>query len=270
MKLLLALLATILLPSSAAATEQFRHDHVVVWYAGISRSSAEAIGRTVADARNLAIAQYRFDMPETIAVAVRVDPQVEHKLFTDGRYRIWNTIRSEQDWMPFPGYATRVYGMCHEVAHMAMYRSIRDHSWMTADAAEGWALYLGSRMVDAVYAKEGAELWPDRYDYREEGMKRLERGLAADGSKGFEKGAAAWKQLTEIVGDQGIARVFFVWGKTKIDPTNPAPNLGRALLRSTRNERTIAWWQDATNILIVNRAKGAVDGRYPERTTNHR
>jgi len=232
-----------------------RRDHVVVTYAGIDKSYAEAIARVVETAHSTAAEQFGFDMPKIIKVNVTADPQATVRLFNDGRNRFYLTIRSEQDLRkPAASGIFQLYGLCHEVGHLAMYRLTHGApAWMTSDAAEGWAHYLGSRLVDAVYAKEGADLWPDRYDYRQDGMKRLERQLAAANRDG---GAAAWKQLVDIVGDQGVAPIFRAWATAKIDPANPAPGLEKALSISTKDERIAAWWQHANRVLIANREDG--------------
>jgi hypothetical protein len=238
-------------PAGSMSADQFRRDHVVVVYDRIARPYAEAIGRVVAAARNTTSRQYGFDMPPTILVSVTVDERAHVKLFNDGRDRILLIVRSEQDLRkPAVSGFFNLYGMCHEVGHMAMYRLIPDHTWMTVDAAEGWAHYLGSRLVDAVYSAEGGNIWPDHYNYIEDGTKRLEWELASDDASGIVRGAASWKQLAEIVGDKGIAPIFVAWGRTRIDRANPASNLGKALLLAARDQRTRMWWQRAKDLLI--------------------
>lgn len=251
-------LAIFALPSAAFTAEELKLDHVVVSYSGISKAYAEAIGRTVARARYVAVGQFRFDMPETIHVEITVDPDGKVQLFNDGADRIFLTIRSDENLRkPGTSGVYNIYGMCHEVGHMAMYRLIRDHSWLKGEGAEGWADYMGSRLVDAVYAKEGADLWPDRYDYSEEGTKRLEKKLSAEKLTTMAKAAGAWKQLAAIIGDKNIAPIFRAWGETKIDPADPAESLGKALADKS-SEQTGQWWSDAQEILILKRAKSKV------------
>jgi hypothetical protein len=255
LRCLVAILAIALLmqpgPPLVAAT--CTHDHVIVKYDGISQSYAEAIGHVVAAARQEAIEHYGFDMPETIHINVDVVPEGNVGLFNDGQDRFNLTIRSEQDLhKPSESGIFQLYGMCHEVGHLAMYRVVRDHSWMTSEAAEGWAHYLGSRLVDAVYAKEGGELWPDRYDYREDGMKRLRKqGVKA-------KGPVAWHKLTRIVGDKGVAPIFRAWGKTTFDPADPAAALGKALQTVGKQEEIAAWWDASRELFVHKRPKSAV------------
>ncbi len=238
----------------AAGAEELSLDHVVVSYSGIGKAYAEAIGRTVAAARSAAIEQFGFDMPQTITVTISIDAMGNVGLMNDGQDRFMLTVRSEDDLRkPSTSGVFQLYGFCHEVAHLAMYRVVRDHSWMTSDAAEGWAHYMGSRLVDAVYAKEGPNLWPDRYDYIEDGTKRLARQWAKD--KESVRGPAAWQRLARIVGDKEIAPIFRAWGKTEFDPADPAESLGKALLATSSNAQAGEWWEQSRELLVLKRPK---------------
>jgi hypothetical protein len=243
-------------PAAARGEETLSVDGVVVSYTGVSAEYARAIGRTVAAARKVAVGQFGFDMPETITVSVTLSPQGSVRLFNDGQDRFSLTVRSEDDLRrPSASGIFHLYGLCHEVGHLAMYRPIRDHSWMTTAAAEGWAHYLGSRIVDAVFAQEGEELWPDRYDYREDGIRRLERQLASPHPDDVATGAGLWKELVEIVGDRGVAPIFEAWGKAKPDSADPGEALSKALLASRSDRRLAAWWKRAEGTFIFRRPK---------------
>jgi hypothetical protein len=244
-----------LLPISIAA-EEFRSDHVAVSYTAISEDYARAISRTVEAARAVAIEKFGFDMPGTIVVNVNVNPNGSVELFNDGQDRFSLTVRSEKDLRKPAATGTfHLYGLCHEVGHLAMYRPIRDHSWMTSAAAEGWAHYLGSRIVDEVYAGEGPDLWPDRYDYLADGMKRLEKQLAAANPGSSAKGAGLWKELVEIVGDQGIAPIFAAWGKAEVDSAEPGKTIGQLLANVATAPRAKDWWSRAEETLIFKRPR---------------
>jgi hypothetical protein len=239
------------------SAEEYRGDHVTVSYEKIGKDYAEALGRTLSAARRAAAAQFAFDMPETIHLEVTVDPQAKVNLFNDGQDRIFLTIRSEEDLRkPASSGIFHIYGLCHEVGHLAMYRLIRDHSWMQGTAAESWAHYLGSRLVDAVHAQEGDNLWPDRYPYLDDGMKRLKRQLASPKPSAFVKAAGVWKQLAETVGDKNIAPLFRAWGKAKPDSADPAKELGKVLL-ATSGEKAQSWWHHAQAILLLKRPRSS-------------
>jgi hypothetical protein len=255
--LFLTAAALMVLPAALFAADEYAGDHVTVSYSKISKDYAEAMGRTLSAARKAAAAQFAFDMPKTIHLEVTVDPQGKVNLFNDGQDHIFLTIHSEEDLrQPASSGIFHIYGLCHEVGHLAMYRPIRDHSWMQGPAAEGWAHYLGSRLVDAVHAQEGENLWPDRYPYLDDGMKRLEKQLSSTKPSAFAKATSAWKQLTETVGDKNVAPLFREWGKAKVDSADPEKELGKALLAAS-GEKAQSWWHQSQAILLLKRPKSS-------------
>ncbi len=253
------------IPAMAWAAEDaklLRGDHAVVSYSGVSEAYAEAIAATVEAARAVAMEQFGFDMPETIHVTVRADRRGRPRLFNDGQDRIDLTVRSEKDLRkPADSGIFHLYGLCHEVGHLAMYRVIRDHGWMTAAAAEGWAHYAGSRIVDGVHARKGEALWPDRYDYLADGTKRLGAQLSGKTPGDVVKGAGLWKRLVAIVGDKGVAPIFAAWGKAEVDPTDPGAALRKALLATNQDKRLGRWWNQAEALMVLKRPRSGFVAR---------
>lgn len=241
--------------SFVLADEQvYRLDNAVVTYEGIEQIYAEAIGKTAEAARAVAVEQFGFDMPQTIKFQINCDPKQRVRLFNDGQDRMYLSIRRESDLKkPQESGIFHIYGICHETGHLAMYRIIKDHSWMSSLAAEGWAHYIGSRIVDSVYEKHKGELWPDRYHYLADGTARLNNQLADANAAGIVKGARLWKELAEIVGDKGIVEVFKAWSKAEIDPADPGAALRKALLEKKEDERLNAWWNSAEPVLVFKR-----------------
>ena len=240
------------------ADQTLQHDGVVVSYDDIDLEHAKAIARTVASARTLASERFDFNMPQTITVRVAVDPTEKVRLFNDGQDHISLTIRDQRDLQrPEVSGIFHLYGLCHEVGHLTMYRSIRNHGWLTSAAAEGWAHYLGSRLVDGVYAREGSELWPDRYDYRADGMQRLNRQLSTVRNDDHQQGARLWQHLVQITGDRGVAPLFAAWGRIEVDPADPKEDVA-GLLRSVSDDPRIdGWWQQASESLVVHRPRSS-------------
>jgi RNA polymerase sigma-70 factor (ECF subfamily) len=241
----------VLMPASRAESVS-RHGQVVVSYDEISKPYADAIARTVEAARAAAVRKYGFDMPRTVTVRVRAELTGGARLYNDGDSTLSLTVRAEKGLRkPADSGVFVIYGLCHEVGHLAMYRLIRERGWMTTAAAEGWAHYLGSRLVDDVQACEGAALWPDRYDYAEDGMKRLRRQLTDGGaSSPVVRGAGLWRDLVEMVGDRGTRPIFAAWGKASVDPAEPSRALGGAL---GDDKKLRAWWSGASAAFVVRR-----------------
>ncbi len=248
------------------AEQMYRTDHAVVRYSGVDEPYMKALAETAAAARTAAAEKFHFNMPETIQIQVTVDPKQKVRLFNDGKDRFVLTLKSKRNLRkPSESGIFHIYGICHEIGHLAMYRLIRDHSWFTMEAAEGWAHYLGSRLVDEVYAKKKETLWPDSYNYLDDGMKRLKAQLAKPDLRGTAMGALLWSQLNEIVGDKGMALIFQAWSKTKIDPTDPGAAARKTLLAVGAHPRLEAWWNQAEPVLIFKRPKSGFPLRQVDR-----
>ena len=231
-------------------------DHVTVTYQGIDKTYAEAIAHTVEAARDICRATFGFEMPQRIDVSVNLDAERRPRLFNDGVDQFRLTVRSARDLRkPTTSGVFHLYGMCHEVAHLGMYRAIPNHDWMTTAAAEGWAHYLGSRLVDGVYDREGPDLWPDRYDYRADGTKRLEKQLTGDELTPTHQGARLWRELAEILGEDKLPELFEAWGKVNVDPADPAAALLPKLQSISEDERVVDWWNRAESLFLIKRDK---------------
>jgi hypothetical protein len=235
-----------------------RLPHVEVTTVGIGDAYANAIARTVEAARAVAIEQFGFDMPDTIYVSAVAAPGKGTRLFNDGQDRINLTVPSADKLQrPAVTGVFQLYGFCHEVGHMAMYRVIHRRTWLSSAGAEGWAHYTGSRIVDAVYAREGEQLWPDAYNYLDDGTARLRKQLAAPKPDPTSQAAGLWQSLAEILGDKGLAPLFAAWAKVQVDESDPGLSLGKALMARGDKEKLERWWQKAQPVLLVATAKSS-------------
>jgi hypothetical protein len=261
----LATMMLILGGTAFAAEQSYRADHVAATGRNFPPAYANAICRTAAAARAVTVEQFGFDMPETIQIDLVCDPSQSVRLFNDGKDHIYLTVKSEKDLLkPDQSHIFQIYGICHEIGHLAMYRVVRNHSWLTTAGAEGWAHYIGSRIVDRVYEVEKDKLWPDPYDYRADGMARLKKQLADPRPSTVAQGAQMWMQLAEIVTDKGLAAVLKKWGAAQIDPQDPAPAV-REALQVAQDPQLAQWWNKAEPILVFKRPKSAIAARTASR-----
>jgi hypothetical protein len=244
-------LFAVLVTSSAVPAAIFKTEHVIVSYDGVTEAQAASLGRVAEAARKAAGERYGFDVPATITVNVNCKPDNKVALFTDGHDTYTLRVRTQADLAP-PAQSGvfNLYGMCHELEHVVMYRVIREHNWMTGDALEGWAHYIGSRIVDDVYAAEGEKVWWTPYDYRAEGIKRLDEQLKSPDADSTTRAAGLWKELHAIVGEKGMAKLFAGLGKTKVDATDPAAAVRRVVLGMSSDPKLAAWWEKASPQLL--------------------
>jgi len=240
------------LSTSARAQNTFRTPNVVVTYTvGTRVEVPRSVAGVVGAARWLAIKRFGFDLPDTIHVNVSLMPENTVRLYNDGSDHVFLSVRVLDDFRkPSDSKTYHIYGLCHEVAQLAQFSLISDRRWMTDAATEGWARYLGSRLVDGVYPMRKEKLWVDPYDYTADGMQRLEKLLAAGRKSDVNKAAEQWKKLAEIVEDKGVAPIFKAWGGAKVDLADPAPALKAALKKANDDKRLDEWWTQAAPLLI--------------------
>jgi hypothetical protein len=251
--------------NAAPQGQAARLAHVEVTATGISDAYTKAIARTVEAARAVALEQFGFDMPDTIHVSATASPGTATQLFTDGDDHITLTVPSEDKLRPpAESGVFNLYGFCHELSHMAMYRVIHQRAWLSSAGAEGWADFAGSRILDTVYAREGEKLWPEPYNYLADGTARLRKRLASAKPEASVQAAGLWLALAEILGDKGLAPLFAAWAKVQVDESNPGVALGNALMAQGDKEKLGPWWQKAQPVLLVASAKSGFAAKSKE------
>jgi hypothetical protein len=245
--------------------------NVRVEYEGISADQANAIAQTLSAARKVYAEQFGFDMPDRILCSVECGAGKESRLYTDGEDRVFLSMPSPDKLLrPAKSGTFTVYGLCHELGHVAMYRILKDRGWLTTAALEGWAHYAGSVVVDEVYKAHGEKLWtPDPYDYRADGTARLLKQRNQRSPSPTVVAASAWSVLAEHVGFKGIRPVFQAWQDADIHPTDDKAAvlaITEALNKaSPRKDGLLAgWWASSSPVLYAEPAaslfkKTAVD-----------
>lgn len=231
--------------------------NVEVTYAGMDEKYATAMAETLAAARLVYIEQYKFDMPEKVFFEAKCRPGESTRLYTDGQDRLFLFVPSVSKLAkPASSGVFNLYGMCHELGHMAMYRTLRNRDWMTSAAAEGFAHYVGSVVVDKVYAAKGEKLWPDPYDYRQDGMARLRRQLDGSNPSSVAQGAGRWLALESIIGQAGFPKLFAAWQEAKVDPADPDGVLRETLVKLMPEKKAALedWWKTAGPLFVEKRA----------------
>ena len=148
---------------------------VIVRYARFDRIHAEALGKILEEALKV-YESLGFKMPAEVTLEAEIDPS-RTQLWTDGESQMFLHLKSKEVLAPAPRTDVyNIYGMCHELGHIAMYRNMKNLMGLPAGVGEGWAHYAGSVVVTEVAARLGKSIWPEYYDVAEvEGMGRLKR-----------------------------------------------------------------------------------------------
>ena len=109
---------------------------------------------------------YNLTLPEPIELQIRLVPEKGEgsaSLWTDGQRFIFLEVGSEKPLLsPEEGGAHNVYGICHELGHIAIYSRISQIFGIPEGVAEGWAHYFGSVITSHLFEKLGAEVYLTR------------------------------------------------------------------------------------------------------------
>jgi hypothetical protein len=245
--------------SSSATGGVLRLPTVQVTYSGISATWARRMGRVLAEARSHAQRDFGFNMPDMIRLTVTVGSN-RYELFNDCRDQLTYHLRSEGDLAGFEfNHWYFLYGMCHEVGHLAMYRTFKSsygNAWLNWDGQEAWAHYCGERLADLSYRPCVSEFWPGQ---GVQGEQMAERQSAQNFFPLGEKQLAEhWRALDDIVGERGIQPLFEIWNKASIDPQHRAAAVSRTFTGHPKAERLQGWWLKAAPLMLIGPGKSAL------------
>jgi hypothetical protein len=111
--------------------------------------------------------------------------------------------------------------------------------------------------VDGVYAAKGERLWPEPYDYRADGTRRLDKQLKSASPSDIDRAAGQWRELDAIIGRKQFPKLFAAWQKAQPDLSAPSKQLLAALLETfpEKREALEKWWQSAAPILLQDRPR---------------
>ncbi len=250
-------LAFVLTTSMAAATcfaasDQLAVPHVKVTGCTIDTAHTHALAEVLAAARDI-YAEWGFNMPKAASLSVTCKDGASADLFNNGNDQLFLTIASSEALAP-PAKSGlfSIYGICHELGHIAMYRTLKNRDWMFDAAAEGWADYIGSVVVDRVFAVKGESLWPEAYDYRQDGTARLEKAIASKSASDVTIAAAQWQKLGAIIGLREFPQLFAAWQSAGVGSERPWEDLLPTLEKlQPHNEVALKdWWRGAEPVLV--------------------
>jgi hypothetical protein len=186
----------------------------VVRLTGIPKPYGEAFASILSEARREYAETFGLLVPSTVTLEAKLDPSRSVRLWTDGESHLFLTVESLDQLAPAPKTGIfHIYGMCHELGHIAMYSRMKDQVGMPQGIGEGWAHYAGSVVVDGVAQRLGKEIWPTEYPdvASVEGTARLKRQ-----TEGRE-----WADLDP---DSRAAKVFY-----ELDRKHGTKALGQSL-----------------------------------------
>lgn len=253
-------------PKSTTEGEVVRN-HVRVEYRGTPQEYAEALAMIAESARQTYSKVFSLDLPDSLVVSVDIDRANRVAIWNDGGSRINLTLtRTSQLRAPAKGKVSNIYGLCFELADLAVRRTLGEPAWLSDDAVLGLSHYCASEAIERVYRRHGQRLWPDEYDYRAEGMARFKKQMKIRRPSEALKAAALWQTLTKLLGDQALGATLKAWRNIEVDPSRPATALGKVLpsARDAYHQGKLnAWTKTFSKTVIVAVDGGGRSGRAP-------
>jgi hypothetical protein len=246
-------LCSVLAPWTAVAAE-LTAPHIRITYTGINEGQARSIAEVLSAAHEAYASEFAADMPETLVCTIHCGAGNEIRLFNDGKDSLSLSMPSAQKLAPpAQSGAFVLYGLCHELGHLAMYRTLKERDWLSGAGAEGWAHYAGSVVVDQVYEAKGQKVWSEPYDYRADGTQRLEKQLKASKPSDVARAAGEWQKLGAIIGNKGFVKIFAAWQSAKVDLSSPNAALLTAAQDAApgdKKEAIAQCWSTAAPLLV--------------------
>jgi hypothetical protein len=226
--------------------------HVRLSYEGIAESQARSIVDTIAEAWEILHEEFGMPLPDVIKVTVSAG-KVKTKLSCGGESIVLELKSSSDLDPPQRSRVFNLYGMCHELGHIAWTFNMRGLVIFDWDGNEGWAHYIGSVVVDRLYELKGPSLWYVPYDYRADGTARLKLNLSQTQPAAIDRAAGCFLELENIVGRRGIAKLFTpLWEVTHTLSSGLAPAIEKVLVTTfaPQAEPLKAWWSRSANLLL--------------------
>lgn len=146
-----------------------------------------------------------FDLPDKIKFEIkRTDRNV---LWVDKKSLnkiTWEYTSLDNFLPPSKSKKKNVYGLCHEIGHLCMYRTFyKNNLYLSYNYRESWADYFGNLMIDSVYHKLGTDIWPEPHNYtKTSGMTFLRNRISNNNPnlKEFNACSQFWIELSDKIG----------------------------------------------------------------------
>lgn len=241
--------------NSFSQIKKFETDHFLVKYEAEAETYARASVKILEYTRELAI-QYGFDLPHKLQFSVlRSDRNVLYFDYKKLKGITWEYNSMTNFLPPEESRKKNVYGLCHEIGHLCMYRSVPvKNNWMSGDFRESWADFFGNYIIDTVYEHLGAACWPEPHDYKETaGMVFLLSRIAKDDPEwmSFNRASQYWYEMHTRLGFQGFTRFFQELHKQKVRNPNAGEEYLEVLSMFIPEDDLHEWFEPYAEYLIV-------------------
>lgn len=208
-------------------------------------------------ARNLAI-DAGYDLPDKLQFSVI---RSERNVLYFDRKKLngitWEYNSLENLLPPAESRKKNVYGLCHEIGHLSMYRITNNkNNWMSYDYRESWADFFGNFLIDSVFQYLGTDFWPEPHDYSESaGMDFFLQRIENDNPKlqSFNKSALFWYELNLKLGFRNIPGFFEEIKKKRVRNPDAKQKFLDVLEEYIGEDDLPTWFNEYADYLILDK-----------------
>jgi len=168
-----------------AKWQSYSKGRIGVYSRNIPEPYVVSVRNILSAARRCLAVSFGLPTPGHLEVIMIKNGKSSPRLGTNGKDSIFLVVSKTRDLKaPKKSGIHHVYGLCHELAHIAMYRRIRNVYSLPPGWGEGWAHYAASTaLVPYVWKRLGEDAWPDPYPYvKTEGKQRFLGQISRAGS----------------------------------------------------------------------------------------
>lgn len=161
---------------------------------------------------------------------------------------------------PNEGGKNNIYGLCHEIGHLSMHRTISNNNkWMSYDFRESWADFFGNIVIDSVYQELGNNFWPVSYNYLDfSGTDFMNKRILEENPKllKFNIATQFWIELNEKIGFSKMNEFFAQLKKEDVKNPEAKQKFLNVLISYTGDKDIGKWFGDYVDYLILSDENG--------------
>ena len=180
-----------------------------------------------------------FEIPKKFKLDIKQD--VQNAFFTDRKGNLFLRYNNLDEFIPGKGPYI-LYGISHEIGHICLIRVFPDNtkSWYTHQINEAWAHFYGCMLTSMLYESKSDSLWPNPYNYGDEGMPRFLEQIK-DEEDNFMIHCRAWLELSEIISFEKFPGFFQRLKDLKINRKNTFDVFPKVISEFSSVEQSEDW-----------------------------
>ncbi len=203
---------------------------------GFPPAHVDAFAKATDGIAALYVTSLGLDMPEVVTLNAQLDSDTAPALWIGDE----QTIELRLQWQrhlerPNRSRVYVLYGIGYRLAEMAIERTLGKAPWLTDEAHRGLAHYLSCVALERLYVVHGKSLWPDEYNYADDGIRELKERMERSNESKIIVACAAWHEWVQEYGGPELGALLKRWNNAAPDALRPKDALSYATTRGTKD-----------------------------------